>query len=82
MSTLFPPLAKASAQILAGFTDSKQPIFKPNDKELTLRTLLNQTSGFGMEFGEVVPRWKEVTDKGKGFVNSCKVVSGSFGSNL
>jgi hypothetical protein len=36
--------------------------------------MLNQTSGFGMEFGDQVQRYKTTADKGTGFVNSCKVV--------
>lgn len=75
MTDLFPPLKEAAKQILTGFDDQGQPKLVPNDKPITLLQMLNQSSGFGMEFGETVQAWKKVTPKGKGFVNSCKVVS-------
>lgn len=75
MTTLFPPLKAATAKILVDVDlDSRQPHFEPNDQPVTLQMMLNQTSGFGREFGDMVPKWKQITDKGKGFVNSCKVV--------
>ncbi|ORY30592.1 beta-lactamase/transpeptidase-like protein [Naematelia encephala] len=73
LAALYPPLGRAAAQRFLGLDENDKPIFEPNSEPLTLRMMLNQTSGFGMEFGEVVPLWKKVTDKGKGFVNSCKV---------
>lgn len=42
---------------------------------VTLKMMLNQTSGFGMEFLSGVQDWKKCSGKGTGFVNSCKVVS-------
>jgi hypothetical protein len=74
MTALYPPLKEASKQILTGFKEDREPILKPNDKPITLLQMLNQSSGFGMEFGETVQAWKKVTPKGKGYVNSCKVV--------
>jgi hypothetical protein len=50
-------------------------ILVDSDEPVTLGQMLNQTSGFGMEFGTKVQLWKKVTEKGKGFVNSCKAVS-------
>lgn len=75
MTDLYPPLKEASRQILTGFDDQGQPKLVDNDKPITLLQMLNQSSGFGMEFGETVQAWKKVTPKGKGYVNSCKVVS-------
>lgn len=71
---VYPSLKEASKQILTGFDDQGQPKFVANEKPITLLQMLNQSSGFGMEFGETVQAWKKVTTKGKGFVNSCKVV--------
>lgn len=73
MRKAFPPLDAAGAQIIKGFEEDGKPITEKNDAPITLLEMLNQTSGFGMEFGEVVPKWKAA--KGTGFVNSCKVVS-------
>jgi CubicO group peptidase (beta-lactamase class C family) len=75
MTVLYPPLKDASKQILTGFDGQGQPQFKSDDKPITLLQMLNQSSGFGMEFGETVQAWKKVTTKGKGYVNSCKIVS-------
>lgn len=74
MTALHTPLKEASRQILTGFDEQGQPKLQPNDKPITLLQMLNQSSGFGMEFGETVQAWKKVTPKGKGYVNSCKVV--------
>ena len=74
MTALYPPLKEASKQILTGFKENGEAILKPNDTPITLLQMLNQSSGFGMEFGETVQAWKKVTTKGKGYVNSCKVV--------
>lgn len=75
MTDLYPPLKEAAKQILTGFDEQGQPKLVPNDKPITLLQMLNQSSGFGMEFGETVQAWKKVTPKGKGYVNSCKIVS-------
>jgi CubicO group peptidase (beta-lactamase class C family) len=74
MRGLYPPLKEATSKILEGFNEG-EPVFKENNEAVTLTMMLNQTSGFGMEFGEKIPAWKKVTEKGKGFVNSCKIVS-------
>jgi hypothetical protein len=79
MTAMYPPLKEASKQILTGFKENGEAILKPDDKPITLLQMLNQSSGFGMEFGETVQAWKKVTPKGKGYVNSCKVVCPSSG---
>ena len=38
-------------------------------------TLLNQSSGFGAEFGPKVSAWKKQATVGAGFVNSCKIAN-------
>lgn len=73
MTSLYPPLKQAASKILLGIEDGK-PRFEDNSKPVTLLQMLNQSSGFGMEFGEKVQAWKKVADKGTGFVNSCKKV--------
>ncbi|ORX37917.1 beta-lactamase/transpeptidase-like protein [Kockovaella imperatae] len=73
MRKLYPALDKAAARIFKGLDQEQKPIFETNDKPVTLGQMLNQSSGFGMEFGDKVPEWKKITEKGKGFVNSCKV---------
>jgi CubicO group peptidase (beta-lactamase class C family) len=77
MREFYAPLREATSKILEGFDEDGKPIFAATDRKVTLGMMLNQTSGFGQEFGEKVQRWKKVTDKGKGYVNSCKVVRGS-----
>ncbi len=71
----FPALAHASKHVLESFDADGKPIFVESTTPITVRMMLNQTSGFGMEFGQKVQQWKKVTDKGQGFVNSCKIVS-------
>ncbi|KAK4685931.1 hypothetical protein P7C73_g4204, partial [Tremellales sp. Uapishka_1] len=73
ISDLYPPLKEASRQIYKGLDAEGKPIFEANSTKITLGMMLNQTSGFGAEFQEKVMEWKTVTQKGKGFVNSCKV---------
>jgi CubicO group peptidase (beta-lactamase class C family) len=74
MRELYPSLKEATSRILDGFDEQGQGIFRVNADKVTLRMMLNQTSGFGQEFGDKIKAWKKVTDKGRGFVNSCKVV--------
>ena len=74
MRTLYPALDAAASRIFKGLDDSGAPSFEKNDKPILLAQMLNQSSGFGMEFGETVQEWKKVTDKGKGYVNSCRAV--------
>ncbi len=78
MAENFPALAEASSRVLSGFDDASNPTFEEPKRSITLAMMLNQTSGFGMEFGEKVGQWKKVTDEGKGFVNSCKIVRGAM----
>lgn len=73
MTELYPPLKQAASKILLGVEDGKAR-FEKNVKPITLLQMLNQSSGFGMEFGDNVQAWKKVADKGTGFVNSCKKV--------
>lgn len=75
LSEKFPPLAAASHRVLDSFDAEGKPVFVAANKPITVKMMLNQTSGFGMEFGPKVQQWKTVTDKGKGYVNSCKIVS-------
>jgi hypothetical protein len=77
MRGVFPPLDAAAARIIKDFDESGRPVMEENAAPVTLAQMLNQTSGFGMEFGDKVPRWKKVAEKGTGFVNSCKVVRSS-----
>lgn len=74
MRELFPPLDAAASQIIKDFDEAGKPIMEKNHAPVTLGQMLNQTSGFGMEFGDKVSSWKKVSEKGTGFVNSCKVV--------
>ncbi|KLT44536.1 beta-lactamase/transpeptidase-like protein, partial [Cutaneotrichosporon oleaginosum] len=73
MRVKFPALDAAASHIIKGFDDDCKPILEKNEAPVTLLQLLNQTSGFGMEFGDKIPRWKKVAEKGTGFVNSCKI---------
>lgn len=75
MRTKFAPLDEAASKIIVGFEKDDTPIYKPNTKPVTLLSLLNLTCGFGMEYGPTVMRHKKRAAKGRGFVNSCKVVS-------
>ena len=77
MRKVYPALDAAASKIFKGVDANGMAIFEPNHKSVLLSQMLNQSSGFGMEFGDMVPQWKNITDKGKGFVNSCKVVSWS-----
>ncbi|WOO76783.1 Acyltransferase LovD [Vanrija pseudolonga] len=69
----YAPLDAAASRIFTRLDESGTAQFVPNDKAVPLGALLNQTSGFGMEFGEQVQSYKTSADKGTGFVNSCKV---------
>lgn len=75
VTSIFPQLAHATKQIFKGLDDQGNPIMEDREGPITLGMMLNQTSGFGMEFGAEVPKWKKVAKKGLGFVNSCKIVS-------
>jgi CubicO group peptidase (beta-lactamase class C family) len=74
MRKKFAPLDKVAERIWGGVKDG-QPVWKGEYKgPVKLGWLLNQSSGFGGEFGDEVQAWKAYSDVGKGFVNSCKVV--------
>lgn len=85
LSEYYPPLKEVTRRVFRGTDDQAQPIWEDSQSPVTLRMMLNQTSGFGMEFLEGVKGWKAYSGKGTGFVNSCKVVSlmsASFGHLL
>lgn len=78
ISARYPPLAKAASRIFAGVNEAGEAQWRDNKTPITLGQMLNQSSGFGQEFSPLVQEWKtKVAEegKGKGFVNSCKVVS-------
>lgn len=75
LSQFSPELGAVSGQILKGFDEAGHPIFGPPKAAITLRHMLNGTSGFAPEFDDTVKRWKAFSEKGKGNINSCKVVS-------
>lgn len=70
----FEPLDKAASRIWGGLKEGK-PVWTDYNGPVKLSWLLNQSSGFGAEFGDKVQEWKAYSDVGKGFVNSCKKVS-------
>ncbi|GMK53796.1 hypothetical protein CspeluHIS016_0103820 [Cutaneotrichosporon spelunceum] len=72
MREVFGPLDAAASQVITCLEDGR-PVTEKNNAPVTLGQMLNQTSGFGMEFGDKVPAWKKSADKGSGFVNSCKI---------
>jgi hypothetical protein len=74
LSELYAPLKEATRRVFRGVDEQGQSKWEPAATSVTLRMLLNQTSGFGMEFLEGVTGWKKYSGKGTGFVNSCKVV--------
>ncbi|KAM0793546.1 hypothetical protein ACM66B_000983 [Microbotryomycetes sp. NB124-2] len=63
---------KTPFKIITEIAEDGTPVFGESNVEITVDTLLNQTSGFGREFGPTVQAWKKWSDVGKGFVNSCK----------
>ena len=76
MSTFFLEL-KPPLRIIDSFSSSGEPRYRTTEKEITIKAMLNQSSGFGQEFGDKVTLWKKSLPdgaKGKGFVNSCKIV--------
>jgi CubicO group peptidase (beta-lactamase class C family) len=75
LSEYYQPLKEATRRVFRGVADNGEPIWEESKTPVTLRMMLNQTSGFGMEFLEGVKGWKSYSGKGTGFVNSCKVVS-------
>lgn len=75
LSEYYPPLKEATQRVFRGVDEQGQARWEPAATPVTLRMMLSQTSGFGMEFMEGVQGWKKHSGKGTGFVNSCKVVS-------
>ncbi|KAJ9114884.1 hypothetical protein QFC20_001256 [Naganishia adeliensis] len=73
LSEYYPPLKEAMRRVFRGVDEQGQARWEPAASPVTLRMMLNQTSGFGMEFLEGVAGWKKHSGKGTGFVNSCKV---------
>ncbi|KAK4055143.1 hypothetical protein OIV83_000423 [Microbotryomycetes sp. JL201] len=71
LSQYFPQF-KTPFKIITDIAEDGTPVFGESKVEITVDTLLNQTSGFGREFGPTVQAWKQWSDIGKGFVNSCK----------
>lgn len=70
------PLDKAAEKIWGGVDEKGEPVWKGTyEGPVKLGWMLNQSSGFGAEFGDMVQSWKGYSEVGKGFVNSCKVVS-------
>ena len=68
-------LASATSRVLVRFDESGEPVFEDAKTQVTLQMMLNQTSGFGQEMSEKIRQWKSWTPKGRGWVNSCKIVS-------
>ncbi|KAI5453995.1 hypothetical protein NCC49_004988 [Naganishia albida] len=73
LSEYYPPLKEATRRVFRGVDEQGHAIWETAATPVTLRMMLNQTSGFGMEFLEGVQGWKRYSGKGTGFVNSCKV---------
>ena len=75
------PQLATPLRIFDGVDDAGAAKYRTTSTEITVGMLLNQTAGFGQEFAEKVTAWKATlgpNDKGKGFVNSCKIVGLSF----
>ena len=76
-ASLHLPQLVTPLRIFDGVDDAGKAKYRLTDTEITVGMLLNQTAGFGAEFAEKVTAWKATlgpNDKGKGFVNSCKLV--------
>lgn len=74
LSQYYPALKEATSRVFRGVGEDGEPIWEEAATPVTLKMMLNQTSGFGMEFLSGVQGWKKYSGKGPGFVNSCKVV--------
>lgn len=69
----FPELEAATREIFTGISNDGKAQMESRKGPITVAMMLNQTSGFGTEFGENVKTWKnKVATRGLGFVNSCK----------
>ncbi|KAM0747393.1 beta-lactamase/transpeptidase-like protein [Meredithblackwellia eburnea MCA 4105] len=72
----FLPQLQTPLHIFTGLDFNGKAQYRSTSTEITVAQMLNQSSGFGAEFEEKVTAWKSTLkegDKGKGFVNSCKV---------
>ncbi len=75
MGQYSPELEEMTSKVFLKHSENGEgPIFEPAKQKVTLRMMLNQSSGFGQEFGDKVKYWKSDENvKGRGYVNSCKV---------
>ncbi len=74
------PELQSPHRIIDSFSPSGEPVYREAKTEITIGMMLNQSSGFGAEFAATVTQWKKTLPegaKGKGFVNSCKIVCDS-----
>lgn len=77
MSKYFPHFATPIRILRSIDAETGESVYEDSHEEITVATLLNQTSGFGMEFGPTVQAWKKWSNVGNGYTNSCKKVSPS-----
>ncbi|GAA6006122.1 hypothetical protein JCM10207_000530 [Rhodosporidiobolus poonsookiae] len=70
MSRFFPQFA-TPYKIVRSIGKDGVPVFEESNEEITVATLMNQTSGFGLEMGECVQGWKKWSTHGNGYTNSC-----------
>ncbi|GJN88051.1 hypothetical protein Rhopal_001007-T1 [Rhodotorula paludigena] len=72
MSKYFPHFATPIRILCSIDAETGESVYEDSHEEITVATLLNQTSGFGMEFGPTVHAWKKWSNVGNGYTNSCK----------
>ncbi|GAA5885109.1 hypothetical protein JCM6882_007231 [Rhodosporidiobolus microsporus] len=77
--SLSTPLSKYFPQFTPPFNiirsidpSTGEPTFEESNEEITVATLMNQTSGFGLEMGDAVQGWKKWSGKATGHTNTCK----------
>ncbi|OJJ47255.1 hypothetical protein ASPZODRAFT_132230 [Penicilliopsis zonata CBS 506.65] len=75
MRKFSPELEEVSKRVLRGFDNDGQPIFEPSTGNITLRQMLNGTSGFDAEHTAAVNQWKAIPGNDRGLLNSCKAES-------
>ncbi|GAA6011697.1 hypothetical protein JCM10207_004214 [Rhodosporidiobolus poonsookiae] len=67
------PQVKTPFKLIKGVNPAtEEPIFEECTTEITVAMLMNQTGGFGDEFGDKIRPWKAWTKVGAGFTNSCQ----------
>ncbi|GAA5829089.1 hypothetical protein JCM11251_004121 [Rhodosporidiobolus azoricus] len=72
LSKYFPQF-KPPFQIIRSIDPSTgEPSFEESTEEITVLSLTNQTSGFGLEMGDAVQGWKKWSGKATGHTNTCK----------